>query len=277
MLRIFTIALTLTGSLVLGGELEEKDRLEQSFSMAGIADPLLVIDNINGSINLEGYAGSEIQLIVNKTITAETKAKIEQAKREVNLDIIDLDGGVKFFVSTPYRKPDGEWRSHSDSGYTVRYDFTVRAPIKSRIEVSTVNSGKIEIKDIHGDFKVRNVNGGLALNGLGGSGSAKTVNGAVRATFDAYPEKDTDFKTINGDIEIRFPQNLSADLKFKTFNGEVFSDFEATLLPSDPPTQSQKGKVKRYKADVFTNFRIGGGGATLTFHTLNGDILIRSK
>jgi len=276
-MRTLAIAvLAMMSGLAFAGELEERDLLERTFSLAGVAQPLVTIDNINGSIDIEGYAGDEVRLRVEKTIFAKDEQKLAAAKRDVSLEIEQGETGLALWVKTPYRPALGEWRDGGDSGYRVQYRFVAQIPQRSRLNLKTVNHGDVAATDVHGNFEVRNVNGEITLAGLRGSGDATTVNGAVRALFDAYPESGCAFKTVNGDLEVRFPRNLAADIRCKTFNGEVFSDFEATLLPAAPPKKVKKGRGARYETDPFTSYRIGGGGALLSFDTLNGDILIRS-
>jgi DUF4097 and DUF4098 domain-containing protein YvlB len=137
-----------------------------------------------------------------------------------------------------------------------------------------VNSGSVHVKDVKGNFLVRNVNGGIEMENVAGSGSARTVNGRVRVTFRENPRENSDFSSINGSIELHFQHNLAADFRFKTFNGGVYSDFPVTLLPAHALQEEQRDGKRVYRADKFTGGRIGSGGPEIKVDNLNGDIRI---
>ena len=54
-------------------------------------------------------------------------------------------------------------------------------PRDVRVRLCTVNGGTVTVSGVTGDFDVSNVNGKVVLTGLGGSGSATTVNGDIDA------------------------------------------------------------------------------------------------
>ena len=66
--------------------LEEKETIRKTFNLTA-AHKILEIDNIFGSIEVTGGQSDQVQLVVNKTISAESKDRMEAAKKEVTLDI----------------------------------------------------------------------------------------------------------------------------------------------------------------------------------------------
>jgi len=66
--------------------------------------------------------------------------------------------------------------------------------------ISTVNGGDLTAEGI-GRFDIRNVNGGIRMTGITGSGSVHTVNGPVTVHFARNPTEQCDFKTVNGGID----------------------------------------------------------------------------
>lgn len=127
---------------------------------------------------------------------------------------------------------------------------------------------------MNGAFEVDNVNGGIEMSGIAGSGLASTVNGGVEVRFTKNPDSRCGFQTVNGSIEIEVPDQLSAVLRLKTFNGEVFSDFDVTGLPRAASGPERIGRRTLYRGDEFFSVRAGSGGPEMVFETLNGDIRI---
>ena len=254
----------------------EQEKIEKTFAMsAGTGHRTLEIDNVWGSIEVLGTASDRAQLTVNKSIRAESKGKIEQAKKDVTLDITQQGDVLKLYVNGPFRCNchDCE-RSRDDDGYVVKMDFHVQVPRDMDIKVKTVNEGHVSVRDITGSFVVRNVNGDIQIRNIAGSGSARTVNGPVKVSFRQNPREASDFETVNGAIELQFAHDLSADFRFKTFNGGIYSDFPVTALPVQGMKEERHGTKVVFRADRYTGARINAGGPQIKVENLNGDIRI---
>lgn len=258
--------------------LKEQETIRKSFNLT--ADhKTLEIDNIFGSIEVTGGEGNQVQLVVNKTISAESKDRMEAAKKEVTLDITDQPDFLKFYVNGPFRCNcnDGCEGNRGDRGYRVKMDFQLQVPRNIEVKLKTVNSGHVRVQDVTGNFSVHNVNGGIEMLNVAGSGLAKTVNGPVKVTFRENPRENSDFATINGNVELYFVHGLSGDFRFKTMNGHVFSDFDMTSLPAQPVSAEQRGTKFVYRSDRYTGGRIGSGGPEIKAENLNGDIRVLER
>jgi hypothetical protein len=254
----------------------EEEKIEKTFAMpAGAGRRTLEIDNVWGSIEVVGTGSEQAQLTVNKSIRAESKGKIEQARREVTLDITQQVDALKLYVNGPFRCNchDCE-RSRDDQGYMVKMDFQVQVPRDIDIKIKTVNEGRVSVRDINGSFVVRNVNGEIQIRNIAGSGTARTVNGPVKVSFRQNPREASDFETVNGGVELAFARDLSADFKFKTLNGGIYSDFPVTALPVQGMKEEHHGAKVIFRADRFTGARVNAGGPQIKVENLNGDIRI---
>jgi hypothetical protein len=258
-----------------GMRLQETETIRKTFNLTG-DHKILEVDNVFGSIEVAGSEGNQVQLIVNKTISAESKDRMETAKKEVTLDITDQPDFLKLYVNGPFRCNcnDGCEGNRGDRGYRVKMDFQLQVPRNIEVKLKTVNSGHVRVQDVTGNFSVRNVNGGIEMVNVAGSGIAKTVNGPVKVTFRENPRENSDFGTINGNVELYFVRGLAGDFRFKTMNGHVFSDFEMTSLPAQPVSAEQHGTKFVYHSDRFTGGRIGSGGPEIKAENLNGDIRV---
>jgi DUF4097 and DUF4098 domain-containing protein YvlB len=130
------------------------------------------------------------------------------------------------------------------------------------------------ISNIAGDFDVHNINGGIEMSGLSGSGEARTINGPVKIEFKGNPATDSSFGSLNGDIQVTFRPNLAADLRYKTVNGGVYTDFQITTLSASPVTAQKRNGKFIYKANGFSRARVGTGGPEIEFDAFNGNVRI---
>ncbi len=261
--------------------LQEKETIRKTFNLTA-ANKVLDVDNIFGSIEVTGSQGDQVQLVVNKTISAESKDKMEAAKKEVTLDITDQPDLLKLYVNGPFRcncenGRDGCGGWHGDRGYTVKMDFQLQVPRNIEVRLKTVNSGHVRVQDVTGNFSVHNVNGGIEMQNVAGSGVAKTVNGPVKVTFRENPREKSDFATINGNVELYFVRGLAGDFRFKTMNGAVYSDFEMSSLPAQPVSSERHGTKFVFRSDRFTGGRVGSGGPEIKAENLNGDIRVLER
>jgi DUF4097 and DUF4098 domain-containing protein YvlB len=186
-------------------------------------------------------------------------------------------GTVRLYVDGPFRCKGGCNGWNGDRGYSARFDFEVRVPVSTTLDLRTVNGGRIDVESVEGDFSVRNVNGGISMKGLAGSGAAHTVNGGVAVAFKRNPRDGCSLKTVNGEIDAAFQPGLSADFRVKTLNGEAWTDFEASPLPSAVPVKEHRGARFVYKRNKEAHLRVGSGGPEHSFETVNGSIQIVSK
>lgn len=260
---------------------EVKDTIHKTLKFETPGKPgSLSLDNVWGSIKVESAAGDEVDLDATRTIKAESKDKVEQAKSEVKLDITQKGGAIDVYVDGPFRCncPDGgRGIKDRDLGYEVVYDFVLKVPRTTHVDLRNVNEGDVTVKGVQAGFRVHNVNGGVRLDDVAGSGEAGTINGGVSVGFTRNPEGACSFSTINGKVELAFQPGLAADFKLKTFNGEALTDFDVTLVPatvSPVPAKKEGGKFV-YRQERFTQVRAGKGGPLITCDTLNGDIIIK--
>lgn len=253
----------------------DQETIRKSFSLPA-GERSLEIDNVNGIVEVTGSQIDQVQVVVNKTIRAKTKEKLEEARKEVTLDASQDGGSVKLYVNGPFRCHNC---SHSEDreGYSVRMDFQVQVPQNIAVKLTTVNAGHVQVKDVSGHYSVHNVNGEIKMENVAGSGTARTVNGSVKASFRESPRENSDFASVNGSIELYFPSNLTADFRVKTLNGGIFTDFPMTELPQGvSQTESHNGRFV-YRTNRVTGGRVGTGGPEIKAESVNGSIRILER
>ncbi|MES1262110.1 MAG: hypothetical protein ABUS49_10265 [Acidobacteriota bacterium] len=258
-------------------KVEEREAIHQTFSK----DTSLDVDNVNGSITVLGDSGNTIRVEGEKILRAADQAELQRAKREVVLDANEKNGVAQLYVNGPFRNnghasEDHGFHEHDDRQYEVTWNFVIHVPRATALRLHTVN-GDVKTEDTAGKFDVKDVNGGITMTNLAGSGTADTLNGATVIRFRENPKADSYFKSFNGKVDVTFQPSLSADLRLKTFNGHAFTDFDVTAMatPADP-AERKNGKFV-YRSNNFNSMRVGSGGPELKFETFNGDIHIQKQ
>jgi len=246
-------------------QVEDKSIEHKTF--AGVRE--LIIDNVTGTIEVIGTPSGAVEMDISKTLSADSQDRVALARREVRLDVVQEGGLVRVMVDGPFRR--------GYSGYQVIYDFKVRVPRDIKLDLRTVNKSNITVEGTSGDFKVSNVNGGIEMREVQGSGSIHTVNGPVKVTFARNPTGATSFKSVNGTLDVTFRPGLNADVKMKTMNGGMYTDFPVSATPVGATQAERRNGKFVWHSNRMTGVRIGSGGTELSFETLNGDVLIKSR
>jgi hypothetical protein len=270
--------LILTAAVTLAyGDQEARETIRQTLPAAA----RLEVDNVHGYIHVSGYTGSEIQVVAEKTIEAESAERLEAAKREVKLDVSRSGDALILFVDGPFRChcEDNRWgtRDHGHRGYRVTFDFEIKVPVATILRLGTVNNGDVRVENTTGDFDISNVNRGIEMTEVAGSGRVHTVNGPIHVLFAKNPAGACSFGTVNGSIETSFRGSLNADVRVKTFNGQAFTDYDVTALPRLVSAGERRDGKFVYHSDEFNGMRIGSGGPELKYDTLNGSIRIINR
>jgi DUF4097 and DUF4098 domain-containing protein YvlB len=256
-------------------QLEEKSTDRKTFSGAHE----LIIDNITGFIEVTASTGSTVEVEIEKALRARSQDRMDLAKKEISLAVKQDGGLVQLMVDGPFRChcSDNSTNFHGGLAYDFTYNFKVRVPRDIYLELKTVNDSHVLVEGTTGDYKISNVNGGIEMREVEGSGSVHTVNGQVKVSFARNPKAATSFKSVNGTLDITFRGGLNADAKMKTMNGGLYTDFPVATLPigSVQPERRDGGFV--WKSNRMTGVRIGSGGPELSFETLNGNVLIKNR
>jgi hypothetical protein len=282
--------ITLHGAALLGAaflcangaaaaDLTATRTIEDSLPVGGERNLVVIVDDVFGSIHVTAHDRDTIELEAVETVRGKLQADIDRAHAEVGLRTEREPGRVAFRVRRLDDKGGDDCNCGRNSrwdGYFVAYEIELKVPRNAALDLSTVNGGDIVVDGVRGDFEVHNVNGGVQLTGLEGSGKISTVNGRVDAAFARAPKSATSFETVNGKIDVTFPPDLEADLSFETLHGGMFTDFEAKPIAGAPSTEpARNGGKLSIRSGGPAHVRVGAGGPTYSFKTLNGEIYVR--
>lgn len=218
------------------------------------------VRNLNGPIDVLPASGDQVEITANKTWR---RGNPEDVRFDVQKDGSNVSVCALWFEAecddSGYRsqRNRGERNRNSD----VSVSFTVRLPRGVKLLVSTVN-GSLDIQGARAEVEANTVNGSIEVATSVGPVSARTVNGSIMARMTTLAsDRDMEFGTVNGDIEVEVPENFHADLEMSTVNGRLESDFPLSIQGRLNP--------RNIKA------RIGNGGRTIDFGTVNGNVELR--
>ncbi|MFQ5663116.1 MAG: DUF4097 domain-containing protein [Terriglobia bacterium] len=206
----------------------------------------VTVVNVQGSIRVEGWDRSEVELTVGKSV-----AGVDGRLAGVN---IEVERGADWLrVRTLYPEESVE---------PVRVDYYLRVPRQVRLEgLHTVN-GDIRVRNLEGRVEARTLNGDIEQRGIAGSVVARTLNGSIRVALRALPEPDGELRleTVNGDLNLLLPAEPNAELEASTVAGRIYSDFFS--VAGGPG------------GDTALRTQLGRGGLRVRLRTIRGNIRV---
>jgi hypothetical protein len=263
---------------------EFSERVSREFTVSNAASTVLAIYNLNGPIEVQGYAGDKVVVDIDKVISADDSKDLELGKKEFKLGFDQHGDSIVIYIAEPFDTRPHDWREyrgHEDPDYQFKLSFTVKVPYALNLHVSTVNEGDVSIADVAGRLNVSNVNGPITIKNAKGPTRANTVNGDLKVNYLETPADSSQYYTLNGRLEVVYPANMSAVCQFKSMNGSFYTDFPdiEVLPPIVTRTEQKNGRSVRYKLITAKQVKIGNGGngKVFKFETLNGDIYVRKQ
>ncbi len=248
---IYTGALVALSVIAPVSNADETKSFSQTYDFSATGS--ISVENINGSIDVAGWDKDEIAL--EYVITADNEKDLERIEVVIDHSDKDFDVEVDF-------KSRGMFSWGSGSG---EVDFVLRVPNKAKLNSIDSVNGAITIKNMRSDVQADAVNGQITIEGSSGDVSADTVNGQIVIKMDRLGSSQrVKADSVNGDITLYAPADASFKLSSETLNGDLSNEFGIEV---------DEGEY--VGADM--NGTYNGGGANLSFDTVNGDIELRKN
>lgn len=245
------------------------EKAQAPFSHTLEASRKLVVEYLDGSIEVAGTSGGHVVVTGTRTDMADSKEKLAELAQEVKLTTEAKDGTARIVVEGPWKSNHPK---HGDSWGQDRrasFDFKVQVPAEAEVVLTAVNGGTMTVRNVRGTLKITNVNGDIQVEGAAGASRCNTVNGSIHAAFQQAPTAPCTFTTVNGTVKLVAPSSLNADLKLATVHGQMVTDFD---LPAEP-REDRSFRIPGVSRKV----RLGQGGPQLTCTTVNGDLVIKKQ
>jgi DUF4097 and DUF4098 domain-containing protein YvlB len=208
------------------------------------AGSTVTLQNVNGSVRIEGWAKNEVEVNAVKHSTKERR-DLDRVRIEVETP----PGAVNIHTRYPENDPAG-----------VSVEYRVKVPyqlLASRVE--TVN-GNIVVTGVEGAGELRTVNGNVDVYDSAGCFNGRVTNGDVHVELRSLANAGAmSLESVNGSVLLALPQTAGAQLDVQSMNGEFRTELPIAL----------KGAFGReYRGNL------GRGGMLVRLRTINGRIEI---
>ncbi len=272
------------------------DEMDKTFELADTNAVVVSIANITGAIVVEAAEQANVTIHVVKRARSQraferTRVEFAQEGDQISArTVVDEDVFVKGVL---------DWIKGDKSVADVHY--TVRVPAACAVRAKTVNgsvrmnglsnkseatavNGSVHLAQLSGRIEASAVNGSLHADGIAGdadlstvNGSldlrdtrvhtldARTVSGSLRAALVVNPEGTYAFSSTNGNCDVIIAADSRCTVSMQAVNGGVKVD-----LPHHTISSEMRPAFSRWQGEV------NGGGAPISFKTVNGRLRVSS-
>lgn len=267
--------LILLAALINPALKQETVKINKTYEISDPSSLIVLIDNINGSVEVEPSNDNMVYLSLEIVIDADSDSQMAKAKRELKLGERFTNDSLKFFMDAPFiERCWGGFNIREELEYSFKYEYKIKMPVNASVYAKTVNRGNVLVADIKGPVKASNVNGKVDIVNAMKVEKASTVNGDVTINFIETPKESVAFKTVNGDFNFELPDDFSAKVFFNSMNGDLYTAFDYTHL-SPQVERSEKGG--KFKIGTKSGVEIGSGGPELSFKSINGNVYLKKS
>ena len=214
--------------------------------------PRLEIRNIWGDVRVQPGPEGEITIAVSEHRSAPDQERFDRSLDVYGLEVESAPDGVAIKVG---HQGQSWYRRDPCRGCRAEYQFEVRVPPDTRLHVSTVNDGIVEVSGVHGPITAGNVNGPVSI-------------------FSAHACESVE--SVNGDILLGLPGGAGLDLQVDLFNGRIRSEVPVDPLAIPARVQHEESNGRhQYRIEQYAGLRLAGGGPVFNVTSLNGDFRIQ--
>ena len=209
------------------------------------ADGSLELNNVNGTVRIEGWDKDEVEVRAVKTTP----------DQESLLDLVAIDIDAKpnaLSISTRYPQ---------EEGVAVAVDYVIHVPRHAQLSrINNVN-GTLRVVSSESVGELHTVNGNIEVYEGSGNVRAHTTNGNVYLELKHPGDaRGASAETTNGSVLLAIPADLPADLEARCMNGKFSSELPMVMSGAAEPR--------------VVHGKLGHGGTPIHLGTVNGAIRV---
>ena len=229
-------------------ETEAVEEFHHTYALS--ATGRIQLQNINGAVHITAWDQNQVKVDAIKRAYDSEELKEEEIVIEDHPDSISIE--------TKYHQRENRWRS-DHHGAEVEYTLTV--PRTARLDEIKLINGALDVTGANAEVHASCINGKLTARGLSGDVSLSTINGPLDADFTQL-SKSVELSSINGPVHLTLPSDAKASIEATTIHGGINNNFGLHTNNHRWVGHDLRGEL-------------GGGGAHIQLHNINGTIDVR--
>lgn len=233
---------------------------------------LTVVGAPDGSITIEGWPRSEIDISAEIQLRADSEADLDRLAA-VNGFILDEDSNHVRVLSTgthdkTFMRSVAKKFPKTLLGLPWKIDYRIRVPISTDVEVDA-GRGPISLAGVEGNIRLSATESETNLKLSGGTLVTTIAMGKVNLSIPvrSWRGVGADIRIATGEVSVELPPVFDGDLDAEILRSGRITDLYGSLQPREGPGFTPQ-KIKA---------RAGSGGASFQFTVGDGTIYIKKR
>jgi hypothetical protein len=265
---LFLVAVLLSVSVFSQPKLLKQSTVKTQTATFGIGGTLSINGAPQGSITIESWNKSEIEITTEVEVQAENDADLALVSsvnglviddtfnhtRIITVGMHDKDFMKKNFKKFPKRLLGLPWK----------IDYKIKIPAICDIEING-GRGDLKISGVEGVMQIKALETNAELNLIGGTINAVFGGGTVNVNVGtrSWRGRHLNIQLAVGTVNVKLPENLNAQVDASILRTGKIENLSTQLKPRERTTFSDK----------LINAKAGNGGAVFAF--VVGDGLLK--
>ena len=232
---------------------------------------LTLVGPPEGSITIEGWARSEVEISAEVQLRADTETDLDLLAA-VNTLVLDEDANHLRVLSTgthdkAFMRSVAKKFPKTLLGLPWRIDYKIRVPFAIDLDINA-GRGPVSIGGVEGNIQLSAANSVANLKLTGGTVTATIAIGSVKLEIPARSWRGVGavLRVASGDITVEIPTGFSGDFDAEILrSGKIDASFE------------ELGRTSRGVEPRKMSARAGAGGAAFKLTAGDGVIVIKKQ
>ena len=229
-----------------------------------------VIGAPRGSVTIEGWSRSEVELTAEIELNAPTEADLDQIAK-VNTFVFDEDLNHLSVLTTgthdrEFMKKTAKNFPKKLLNFPWKIDYVLRVPANTDLEV-TAGYGAVKLSGVEGAVRISATESETSLTLTGGIVSTTVTAGVVTLTIPvrSWRGGGADIRLATGVLNVDLPAGFNGDIDADILRrGQIVNTHEGVVAREKPGIQQQTMRA-----------RAGAGGPSFKFTVGDGTVNIR--
>jgi hypothetical protein len=218
-----------------------------------------------GSVTVEGWNRSEVEVTADIELKAETEADLDQLAK-VNTFVFDEDLNHISILTVgthdrAYMKKSAKNFPKKLLNLPWRIDFRVRVPANTDLEVSA-GYGPLKVSAVEGALRLSATESETGLILTGGTVSTTVTAGNVSLAIPArsWRGAGADIRVATGVLNVDLPAGFSGDIDADVLrNGKIVNTYDALATREKPGITERIVRGRAGAGGAFFKFTVGDG------------------
>lgn len=243
----------------------------------------LNVDVYYGSVNVQGYDGEEVIVMVNARADlpkeSDVKEKHQQYTRQQQKNPPRSSEGLRKISSNALQVSirESNNRVYIESERSDKFvEILVRVPKRASVSAEVYRGGEINIDNITGALELETWRAGIVARGVTGPIVAETYDSDIVVAFSQFSEQNpSSIASHSGNIDVTLSNKSKAKIKLQNYKGEIYSGLSADFVSEDQVKRNADRSGQEIVIGSMLAATVNGGEQTLTLVSYSGDFYLR--